>query len=1217
LIRRDNFRGCAHLFASVLRTSPHISSLSLALRPDDAMRTLSLVGRALLFSFLFVLFPLAAWAQAPNAWVNEFHYDNTGGDEGEFVEVVVQNPGAFDLGDLEVRLYRDDGTRYGTIGDVASDFTEGSTSGAFTVYTWEPSSLQNGPANGMALCYNDMAIQVLSYEGTFTGSDGDCADGIESTDVGVDEDPAPPPGNSLQLIGDGAAYDGYTWTGPDTDSPGTLNAGQTLLSSPIVVDDDGTEDFTSLQAALEAAGHSYTIDVEPGTYNEDVGVDVPEVVVKGPNAGIPGDGSRSSEATIEGQVVISASDATFDGLDVSPPPATSNASAEALRISNTPDNVVVKNNIVRDFEEDGLPEWEGLDGIVAFGGSSGDAIENVTISDNKVQNLDGRDTKGGTAGISIQGNVSGATVTGNKVTDIGMQATAWAFGLAVRGTGNHGKTPSNVNVSSNSVSSILSNPATSTVGVGFGFEDGTANSTTITDNSFSSTELQVEDKTSTLDLDNVLTNNTFDRAAVVRTNPIAVPRIFSDIQSAVDSASSGQTVDVQPGTYGENVTVDASSIQVEGPNAGIPGDGSRSSEATIEGQVVISAAGVTFDGFDVSPPSATSNPTGEALRVSDTPNDVVVKNNIVRDFSETGIDEDVEGIVAFGGASTPLENVTIRHNLVEDVTRTTDGFGAVGISIQGNVSGATVTENTVRNISKQTALYGFGIVVRGSGNPGGPPSGVAVTDNEISSVLSDSGPFAGVGFGVEDGSVASVTGNNLSDTELQAEDKTFNLDLIAFIGNNTLDRAAVILDGSGGVKDENSAQRVYSSIGAPVGRASTGGTVQVYDGTYAETVTVDKALTLQDASTPTIDAFEVTADNVTIDGFKITGGTVGGETAGIFVQPNTSGHTFSGNTLSGSGDGAGLRINSGVSDTELTENNISEWALGVDADELGQNVQVTDNCITGNATAGVESSGGQILTATGNYWGASSGPSGDYPGTGDAVLGNVTVDFSPEPVAACPSGDPTPDCEATTLSESVTPPEDGDPGVVTATFTNTDGIEEIEFTKLDNFTVTGEPDGFTRSGDTWTADDLQDPPTTAVFDLTQTTVGDPSTYFAIASSTCPTKDDGQLEVNFDPVHELPPKAPTALQFAGNAPNPFGERTTIEFALPEQTDVTLAVYDMMGRRVATLVDGPTRAGTHQIPWNGRTRNGQALASGVYLLRLTADEQAFTRRMTLVR
>jgi hypothetical protein len=442
--------------------------------------------------------------------------------------------------------------------------------------------------------------------------------------------------------------------------------------------------------------------------------------------------------------------------------------------------------------------------------------------------------------------------------------------------------------------------------------------------------------------------------------------------------------------------------------------------------------------------------------------------------------------------------------------------------------------------------------------------------------------------------------------------------------------AGQTLSGGGPITVDDDGPSDYSSIQDAIDAAAPGTTIQVLAGTYAEALAVDKeqiVLEGPNAGTPGGSAHGdeatvegqviVSASEVVFKGFQVAGGTVGGETSGIFVQANTSGHTLSGNELSGPGDGTGVRLRPGVSDTELEENSISEWAVGVGADEPGPNVQATDNCITNNASAGVESSGGQVLTAAGNYWGAASGPGGNFPGSGNPAVGNVTVDFSPEPVAACSSGDPTPDCEATTLSEAATPPEDGTPGVVTATFTNMDGLEEITYTKLNNFAVTGEPSGFTRSGDTWTADDLQDPPTTAVFDLTQVTVGDPSTYFAIAASTCPARDDGQLEVNFDPVHELALEAPAALQFAGNAPNPFGDRTTIEFALPEPTTVTLAVYDLMGRRVATLVDGAQRAGTHQIPWAGRTRDGQALASGVYLLRLTAGERTFTERMTLVR
>ncbi|WP_157942202.1 FlgD immunoglobulin-like domain containing protein [Salinibacter altiplanensis] len=465
--------------------------------------------------------------------------------------------------------------------------------------------------------------------------------------------------------------------------------------------------------------------------------------------------------------------------------------------------------------------------------------------------------------------------------------------------------------------------------------------------------------------------------------------------------------------------------------------------------------------------------------------------------------------------------------------------------------------------------------------------------------------------------------------------------------------------GGGPITVDDDGPADYASIQAAIDAADAGATIEVRDGLYAEDLTVDKTLTLEGANAAlpsgaprgdeaTIEGqVIVSASEVVVNGFKMTGGTPSANpnaTVGLFLQPGTSGHTIANNELTGPGAGGevrGLVTSTGpVTDVTIRHNGVSGWTsglflnpgaeafsiegneirdntTGIEASDVGPDVTAAQNCITGNATAGIEASGGHILTATSNYWGAASGPGGTYPGSGDAVLGPVTVDFSPEPVAACPSGDPTPDCEATTLSESVTPPEGRDPGVVTATFANADGLEEIEYTRLDNFTVTGEPDGFTRNGDTWTADDPQDPPTTAGFDLTQATIGDPSTYFAIAASTCPTQDDGQLEVNFDPIHELSPEAPAAMQFAGNAPNPFGDRTTIEFALPRPTTVTLTVYDTMGRRVATLADGAQRAGTHRIDWDGRTGTGHALASGVYLLRLTTDKQTFTRRMTLIR
>ena len=94
-------------------------------------------------------------------------------------------------------------------------------------------------------------------------------------------------------------------------------------------------------------------------------------------------------------------------------------------------------------------------------------------------------------------------------------------------------------------------------------------------------------------------------------------------------------------------------------------------------------------------------------------------------------------------------------------------------------------------------------------------------------------------------------------------------------------------------------------------------------------------------------------------------------------------------------------------------------------------------------------------------------------------------------------------------------------------------------------------------------------------------------------------------------------APATAQLLPNYPNPFAQATTVEYALPERRAVTLAVYDVLGRRVAVLARGEQPAGFHQVQWDGRSADGGRVASGVYLLRLQAGAYAATQRLTLVR
>jgi len=89
--------------------------------------------------------------------------------------------------------------------------------------------------------------------------------------------------------------------------------------------------------------------------------------------------------------------------------------------------------------------------------------------------------------------------------------------------------------------------------------------------------------------------------------------------------------------------------------------------------------------------------------------------------------------------------------------------------------------------------------------------------------------------------------------------------------------------------------------------------------------------------------------------------------------------------------------------------------------------------------------------------------------------------------------------------------------------------------------------------------------------------------------------------------------------SANYPNPFNIATTIRFALPSRSDVELAIFNLAGQQVATLVEGVREAGTYTVRWDGRDDSGRELASGVYLYRLQTSDgrQMETRKLLLLR
>jgi hypothetical protein len=95
-----------------------------------------------------------------------------------------------------------------------------------------------------------------------------------------------------------------------------------------------------------------------------------------------------------------------------------------------------------------------------------------------------------------------------------------------------------------------------------------------------------------------------------------------------------------------------------------------------------------------------------------------------------------------------------------------------------------------------------------------------------------------------------------------------------------------------------------------------------------------------------------------------------------------------------------------------------------------------------------------------------------------------------------------------------------------------------------------------------------------------------------------------------------PPAPPYRLYA-NRPNPFNPTTTIRFSLPRVERAALVVYDIAGRRVATLADDSFGPGEFEVTWSGKDDTGRDVASGVYFARLVAGDFTAVRKMVLIR
>ncbi|HIP48503.1 MAG TPA: hypothetical protein EYG92_06005, partial [Lutibacter sp.] len=201
-------------------------------------------------------------------FINEFHYDNTGADTNEFIEIA--GPAGTDLTDWAIWKYNGNNSQaYGDgeylLQDSGASVLIDDEGNGFGALVFDVGSLQNGSPDGFALVDNNgNVVQFLSYEGSFTAAN-QVAAGMMSEDVGVFEPNSTPIGESLQLSGTGSFYAGFTWNAPLPETPGSLNVGQTIeaiVPSPpyeIVLEADGTITIpatTFINSIDEACGYT-------------------------------------------------------------------------------------------------------------------------------------------------------------------------------------------------------------------------------------------------------------------------------------------------------------------------------------------------------------------------------------------------------------------------------------------------------------------------------------------------------------------------------------------------------------------------------------------------------------------------------------------------------------------------------------------------------------------------------------------------------------------------------------------------------------------------------------------------------------------------------------------------------------------------------------------------------------------------------------------------
>jgi hypothetical protein len=124
---------------------------------------------------------------------------------------------------------------------------------------------------------------------------------------------------------------------------------------------------------------------------------------------------------------------------------------------------------------------------------------------------------------------------------------------------------------------------------------------------------------------------------------------------------------------------------------------------------------------------------------------------------------------------------------------------------------------------------------------------------------------------------------------------------------------------------------------------------------------------------------------------------------------------------------------------------------------------------------------------------------------------------------------------------------------------------------------------------------------------------EPGEFHIYSTVKLPTPEDGILsdvELIYDGVVE-------DFNLEQNYPNPFNPSTTISYSIVEQDNVSIKIYDILGREIKTLVNDVKTAGTYSSTWHGDNNFGNKVSSGIYLYRMEAGLFVQSRKMILLK